>query len=408
MSDDGRRADLDQVADGDTEDATAGTGRQGSFDEVGDEANEFELTSDEASEPTGEFVPELADETAAELPADETAREGGGEPGSEDEPGTEEERAPALEPDTLPEPSPASMEWDAPLPEPPPELEVARVGPPTTWPEPLMVVQPEVEPRWFQAITVTPSLVVLSLLMTLIFLMFVGIEPTPRWLLLFAAVVAVLGTEGVLREGWPRVFVRPGGGTDSTPFLFLPALAAIATPLLIEHNIRGYWVIPAALVAGLGYAAVIAGQVSSVRVAGPAYPAARMVSTAAVYFTAFALLSMGYVLELGTATSVIAAAIVGSMLSVELFREGQVDPAETLVFAGVTGFILAEARWAMHFIPVGGYLGGLSLLLVLFLVTGLLHSHLTRHLNRLVAIEYAGLAAAGVTLVTIASQAGLG
>ena len=83
-------------------------------------------------------------------------------------------------------------------------------------------------------------------------------------------------------------------------------------------------------------------------------------------------------------------------------------PVAALAFAGVTGVILAEARWAMYYVPVGGYLAGLALLLGFFLVTGLLHSHLTRRLNNVVALEYAGIAAAGVLLVSIAGQAGLG
>ena len=279
---------------------------------------------------------------------------------------------------------------------------------PTSWPDPIPVSAPVAEPGRFDGWVVTAPLIVFGALMTIAFLMFVAIEPTPRWLLLFAAVIAVLGTDGVLRQSWPRPFARTADAADSTPYLFLPALAAIAAPMLIEHNVRGYLVLPAALLAGITFTAMISAQVSSVRVAGPAYPIARLVSTATVYFSAFALFSLSYVLDVELPASVAAVGVVAAMLGVELFREGQVDPIETLLFSVVTGVILGEARWAMYYIPVGGYLAGLALLLGFFLVTGLLHSHLTRRLNNTVTLEYTAIAAAGVLLVVIASQAGLG
>jgi hypothetical protein len=279
---------------------------------------------------------------------------------------------------------------------------------PTTWPDTIPVSSPAPEPGRFDGLVVTPVLVILGLLVTMAFLMFVAIEPSPRWLLLFAAVIAVLGTDGVLRQSWPRVFRDAPDAADSTPYLFLPALLAIAAPMLIEHNVRGYLVVPAALLAGLVFTTVIAAQISSVLVTTPVYPLVRLVSTGAVYLTAFTLFSLSYVLDVELPASVAVVAVVAAMLGVEVFREGQVDPRETLIFSAVTGVILGEARWAMYYIPVGGYLAGLTLLLAFFLATGLLHSHLTRHLNNVVTLEYAGIAAAGVLLVAIAGQAGLG
>jgi hypothetical protein len=279
--------------------------------------------------------------------------------------------------------------------------------PPTQWPEPPPSTTPPREPRWFDGVRITAPLVILALLMGATFLMFVGIEPTPRWLLLFAAVMAILGTEGMLRDAWPRPFLHVRDRADTTPYLFLPTLVAVSIPLLIEHNARGYLVIPTALLGALLFTAVLAAQVASVRINAPVYPLARLVSTGAAYFAAFTLLALSYVLELDLIPALITAAIVGTMLSIEIFREGQVDPAETLIFAGVTGLVVAEARWALYFIPIGGYLAGLTLLLAFLLVSGPLHSHVTRHLNRLVAAEYVVIATAGIILVALASQAGL-
>ena len=290
----------------------------------------------------------------------------------------------------------------------PPPVAAAATTLPTAWPDPAPASSSAGESGRFEGLIVTAPIVILGALVTIAFVMFVGIEPTPRWLLLFAAVIAVLGTDGALRRTWPRPFERAPDTADSTPYLFLPALAVIAAPMLIEHNVGGYLVLPAALLAGGAFTAVIAAQVSSVRVAAPAYPLVRLISTAAVYFSAFALFSLSYVLDVELPAAIAAVGVVAAMLGVELFREGQVDPLETLLFSIVTGVILGEVRWVMYYVPVGGYLAGLALLLAFFLVTGLLHSHLTRRLNSTVTLEYAGIVAAGLLLVVIANQAGLG
>ena len=368
-----------------------------------------------------------AEETAADAhidAADQPAAQNGDSPPANDHPAAEGEQAASGPRDdlnenggdagTIDEPEPNAAPRSVLTGPVPPPAPAASAGPtqtpvlPTAWPDPIPVTAPEPDPRRLQGLMITPPIAILGGLMTIAFVMFVAIEPTPRWLLLFAAVIAVLGTDGALRQTWPRPFAGTGDAADSTPYLFLPALAAIAAPMLIEHNVRGYLVLPAALLAGAAFTVVIVAQVSSVRVGTPVYPLARLISTAAVYFAAFTLFSLSYVLDVELPAAVVAVGVVGAMLGVELFREGQVDPLETLLFAVVTGVIVGEARWAMYYIPAGGYLAGLALLLAFFLVTGLLHSHLTRRLNRAVTLEYGGIAAAGVLLVVIASQAGLG
>ena len=279
-------------------------------------------------------------------------------------------------------------------------------APPTRWPnargpEPSSV-------RWWQGGRITVPLLLLSLLLTGTFVMLVAVEPTPRWLVFLVAATAVLGTDGVLRMAWPATFPRGRGGTDTAPYLFLPALVAISIPLLIEHNLSGGWVVVAALGGGVAFALVLVAQVSSLAVSMPIYPVARLMSTAACYFAAFSLLALTYVLDFSLGSALFAAGMVGTMLAVEVLREGQVDSTETLILAVVTGLALTEVRWTLHFIPVDGYLAGLVLLLAFFLVSGLLQAHVTRHLNAMVVAEFVAIAAAGMALVTLASQAGLG
>jgi hypothetical protein len=256
---------------------------------------------------------------------------------------------------------------------------------------------------------------VLTGLMTLTFLMFLLVEPTPRWLLIFGAAVAIAGMDGTLRATWREPFRSSagraaGGGRTSgetSPYLFLPGLYALSVPILAEHNVTGYWAVAAGLGAGAGFGAVVYAELASVRPRGRGFGLGRHMATAATYLTAFALFSLTYVFDLGIPTAMAAIALASAMLGIELFREGEVDPIETLLFAAIAGLVVAEVRWGLYFMPVDGYLAGLALLLAFFFISGLIHAHLTRHLDALAVAEYVTIAGLGVGLVVAAKMSGL-
>ena len=246
--------------------------------------------------------------------------------------------------------------------------------------------------------------VVLSALVTLGFLMFLLIEPTQRWIALFGAAIAALGTEGVLRSARRRPIDL---GLDPTPQLFLPALFALALPVFIEHNARGLWVPLAGLAAGAGFGAIVTAEVHSVRAYEPRLANAKLVTSSAAYLAGFALYSLTYSFELELLPAIAAAALISGLLSVELLRDAAAEPLDTLGFAAVTALVVGEIRWSLQFVPLDGHLGGLALLLGFFFVSGVLHAHLTRQLERAVLAEYAAIVAAGVVLVVAARAADL-
>ena len=250
----------------------------------------------------------------------------------------------------------------------------------------------------------TAPMAVLTAVVTLTLLVFLAVEPTPRWLLLIAAAVAALGMDGTLRGTWREPFAS---GADTTPALFLPALYVFAAPILIEHNVGGYAVIPWTLVAGAGFAAIVVAEVLSVRTGAPLYPYARLVASGATYFVAFTLLAMTFVLAPGLPAALVATWLVCAMLGIELLREGEVDPVETALFSAIAALVVAQARWLLFFLPVDGYLAGLALLIAFFLAVGLLHAHVTRQLTAVVAAEYVAVAALGLALVIAARAAGV-
>ena len=250
--------------------------------------------------------------------------------------------------------------------------------------------------------TMTAPAVVLTLLVTLLFLMFVWIEPTPRWIVLFGTGVVALSADGVLRGARSRSFAR---SLDTVPFLFLPSLYVLAAPVFIEHNVGGFAVVPLALLGGLGFGVLLAGQIGSVREREPGYLRARFLATAATYFVAFALFSLTFSFELDARPGIVAAGLIALMLSVELLREGEADPLETLVLAAVVGVLLAESRLVLHYLPLEGHLAALTLLLVLFVASGIVQAHLTRQLGIATAAQHVGIGAVGIALVAAARLA---
>ncbi len=304
-------------------------------------------------------------------------------------------------------PSPLPLVGVEAAPEPPPVLRLAEDAPEALPPlVPLSGIEsPDVPPATrTRPGGISAHLVVVSALATMVMLAFLLIEPSPRWLLLLGAAAVVFGLDGTLRQTWREPFAL---GQETAPFLFVPALYVMAIPVLIEHNISGELVLLVGLGAGLGFGALAWAEVASVRPMADEYEQARLVVTANTYLTGFAVFSLSYVFDLSLPAAILATAIAASMLAVEVLREGEIDPMETLGLSLVAGVIVGEMRWLLYYVPLDTYLAGLTLLLVFYLATGLLHSHVIRALNRAVAAEYGGIAAAGLALVIVARAAGL-
>ncbi len=279
----------------------------------------------------------------------------------------------------------------------------------STW-DALDPAPPEV-PRSRFGVPATVEAVILTAIMTIAFELFLLIEPTPRWLALFAALIAALGTDGVLRAARRSAFDDAAGaggiGADTTPYLFLPTLLALTVPVFAEYNAQGYWTIVAGLGAGLLFGVVVVAEVASVRATDPLQGAARFIAAAATYLVGFSLFSLAYAFDLGLTAALVAVAALSVLLAVELLRDGAIDPLETLLFAGIAGLVVAQARWVLQFMPIDSYFAGLTLLLVFYFVTGLMHSYMTRHLSTSVVLQYAAVAIVGVAMVIGARVAGI-
>ena len=235
--------------------------------------------------------------------------------------------------------------------------------------------------------------------------LFLAVEPTKPWILLAVVALVGLGTDGILRTH-PRAQLR--GLADTAPFLFVPVLLALASGLFLEEIVRGYRTVPAVIGAASLLAAALYGEYVSAVSHGPSYALGRLLLNVLTYLAAFAFFAVVYAFDVDLLPAAFAVGLFSLLLAVEVFREAEADAYRALVFSAAIGIVVAEARWALHFIPLEGFLAAVLLLLVFYQATGLVQHHLTGHLNRTIAIEFSLVTAAGLAIVIVGRVLSLG
>jgi hypothetical protein len=226
--------------------------------------------------------------------------------------------------------------------------------------------------------------------------LFITINPVHPWILLVLTALMALGADGIIRA-------HPRGEfhtvADTAPYLFVPVLFTLSAGLFLEDVVLGYWAGPAVLGAGALMAAALYAEHVSVEPETEQFPLARFVLNVVTYLTAFGFYAVVYGFEVDLVPAAFAVGLVSMLLAIEVFREAEADPIRALVFAGVIGVIVAEARWVLYFLPLEGFLAGVFILLVFYLTTGVISHYLNEHLDRAVLAEFALVTAAGLAIV---------
>jgi hypothetical protein len=230
-------------------------------------------------------------------------------------------------------------------------------------------------------------------------LLFLAVEPTKPWMLLVLTGLVTLAADGIIRDH-PHGDFR-GDFASTAPFLFLPALLTLGSGLFLEDVASGYWAVPGTAAAALLMGAILYADHISVDHTNPNYPSARFVLTVGTYLTAFSFYAVVYTFDVALFPAALAVGLVSMLLSVEVLREAEADPLRALVYAGVVGLIVAEARWGLYFLPLESYLAAVFLLLGFYLTSGLVQHHLTGDLHGPVILEFALIGGIGVAIVVL-------
>jgi Protein of unknown function (DUF5656) len=229
-------------------------------------------------------------------------------------------------------------------------------------------------------------------------LLFLAVEPTKPWILLVVTALIAIGADGIFRDH-PRA--QPEDLAWTAPLLFLPCLLTLGGGLFLEDALTGYWVVPGVFVLALLMGAVLYAEHVAVDGESAMYPTARFTLNIGTYLTAFGFYAVVYAFDVSLAPAAVTVGLVSLLLAVEVLREAEADPIRALVFAGVIGLVVAEARWALYFLPLESYLAGVFLLIVFYVSSGLIQHHLNDDLRVPVISEFAVISALGVAIVTL-------
>jgi len=229
--------------------------------------------------------------------------------------------------------------------------------------------------------------------------LFLAVEPTRPWILLMVTALVALGTDGILRMHPSAIEQEDVAWT--APLLFLPTLMALASGLFLEDVLTGYWVVPGVVIAGGLMGAVLYADFISVETYSPQYAGARFVLNLGTFLTAFGFYAVVYSFDVALVPAALTVGLVSLLLAVEVLRESEADPVRALVFAAAVGVVVAQARWALYFLPLESYLAGVFLLLVFYLTSGLVQHHLNDDLRPPVVGEFSLITVLGILIVTL-------
>ena len=235
-----------------------------------------------------------------------------------------------------------------------------------------------------------------SLIFGLWLALFLAIDPVRPWILLTLALAVAVGTDGIVRSH-PRGDFRTIA--DTSPYLFVPVLFTLSAGLFLEDVILSYWAAPAVIGASALMGTAVYAEHVTVDPEHAQFPLARFALNVITYLTAFGFYAVVYGFDVALLPAAFAVGLVSMLLAIEIFREAETDAIRALVFAAVIGIVAAEARWVLYFMPVDGFLAGVSLLLVFYLSTGVISHYLTEHLDRAVMLEFAIVTVAGLAIV---------
>ncbi|TAH52538.1 MAG: hypothetical protein EYC68_07120 [Chloroflexota bacterium] len=211
---------------------------------------------------------------------------------------------------------------------------------------------------------------------------------TGPWLFaILLSVMTAAGVESIMRAH-PRVHLSE---TPYTAIMWiLPCLvvagAALILPLFRDSAPFAFFTIAAA---GLVLALVVIGEYLTVDLQDPAYAFARLGLNLAVYLAALALFVTIYAAKLRSILSAPMIGIAAALLALELLRASEADVRRTWLYAATVGLGLGEALWAMNYWNVNALLGGVVLLVVFYLLTGLAQQYLFGKLTWRTLVEFA-------------------
>lgn len=226
-----------------------------------------------------------------------------------------------------------------------------------------------------------------------------GLELSSRWLMAaLLAGLACTGTDAIVRT-------HPRAREVSLRYTFVywvqPGLLGLAAArLLSEAPTRTFWAAGLAAT-GLSLVVVLVAEYTTVDRLAPGYAQARLFLNATAYALAFALFVIVYQTHgrsLITATTTL---VFSFALALDLLWATEAEAWRITALAGAVGLVLGQCDWALNYWQISAWSGGMLLLLIFYVMTGIAAQYLQGRLTRQVLVEFALVAIGGMSVVFV-------
>lgn len=221
---------------------------------------------------------------------------------------------------------------------------------------------------------------------------------TGTWLL--GALMVTLTCTGMnaMLLDHPRLQAEPSRPTYA--HWILPGILAGLAPYFLATYATTWllWLGGLALL-GISLGLAVAAEYVTVAPDAPDYPRARLALNVLAYLLAFIIFAVLYHSRSRSLVTATVALLVAALVALDLLSVAEASQGRTLLYAGLVGVIIGESTWALNYWQVSGWTGGLFLLLVFYVVTGLAHQHLLERLSGRVLAEFAVVAILALVII---------
>lgn len=223
------------------------------------------------------------------------------------------------------------------------------------------------------------------------------VQPPWFWFVVAAVTgVVCVGTDSLVRAH-PKHYLHDV--THSMLFWILPALVALGAALFLRLFGGGLPVVGGLALAAALLTLVMLAEYLSVDPREPSFAVARLALNLATYLAAFSLYTAIYATKERSLYTATAVTVTSTLLAVELFRSADASPRRTWLYAGITGLMVGEVTWGLNYWPIGGLAGGVVLLLVFYMISGLIQHYLLGRMSRSMLLEFGAVVVAGMVLL---------
>lgn len=222
-----------------------------------------------------------------------------------------------------------------------------------------------------------------------------SIRLSETWLMAALLVgLACFGSDAAIRA-------HPLAYRERHPFVFwiLPGLSVLLAALVLPVAPDKFYWLGGLVLTALFLSLVIVAEYHTVDPMALHYGTARLVLDISVYAIALALFTIIYSSKARSLISATTTLAISSLLTLELLRGTRYELRRIGWYALASGVVMGEAVWALNYGKMDGLHGGLLLLLIFYLITGLARQGLLGKLNRRTLIEFGLVALIGLGLL---------